>query len=248
MSMLVYLTELRQKILRVFVVFFISAFAAFYWHKPLFNWVLIPLEKHLPQGSAVIMTSLTDLVLAPLSLSVWIGILCAWPVAVHQLWQFFAPALYPDERSAIGRWLVVSSLMLWLGLMAGGFMLLPQMVATLLTYLPESILFLPDMKSYIWFSLRCCFALGVVSQVPVILWVMLQVQWVSLSDCFKARRYVVVMSLVVGMFLTPPDVLSQLMVALPMWALFEISLAVFWLKNKLASRNQLTANQDHLEK
>ncbi len=233
-----YLAELRLKLVRVFIVFFISAGVAFCWHKPLFNWVLIPLRGYLPESSHVIMTSLTDLVLAPLQLGLWVGVLCSWPFLIIQLWQFFAPALYPQERTKIRVWLWLSSIMLWLGLMAGGLLLLPQMIAVLISYLPESIVFLPDMRSYIWFALRCCFALGIVSQVPVLLWLMIHFQWVSLDTCRRSRRYVIVISLVVGMVLTPPDVLSQLMVGLPMWALYELSLAGFLIKQRLSSRRE----------
>lgn len=224
MSYWSYLDEVRRRLWRVVIAFCCVFGLSCYYYSSLLEVIIIPIQKSMPVSGQVISTSLIDLVVAPLHLSMWVSILAVWPYLLLQVWYFFAPAMYPSEKRMVGFWLVLSSLMLWLGLMAGALLLLPQMIKTLLSYMPRSVLFLPDVRLYIQFALQCCFAIGFVSQFPVVLWFCLYFGWITWQQLITARRYVIVISLIMGMLLTPPDVISQLLVAFPMWLLYEITL------------------------
>lgn len=229
MSQWAYFDELRTRLWRVVGVFLIVFLFSCYFYGNILEFILMPIRHAMPSASQMITTSLVDLVVTPLHFSMWLAVLVSWPYLLVQIWYFFAPAMYPSERRMIALWLGLSSLMLWLGLLAGALLLLPQMIKAMLSYMPTSILFLPDIRLYIQFALECCFAIGFVSQFPVLLWLGLYLKWISWQQLLMARRYVIVLSLVVGMLLTPPDVVSQLLVAVPMWLLYECTLIVGWL-------------------
>ena len=228
MSAFTYLDELRLRLWRVVILFVLVVCLSCYFYPVLFEFMIRPIEKALPSHSHVITTSLVDLVYIPLQVSLWVGLLVSWPYLLMQLWKFFSPAMYKEERYFVKFWLCASSLMLWLGLFTGAVVLLPQMIRVMLLYCPSSIVFLPDVRHYLSFAVQCCLAVGVISQMPVVLWLALRCQWMRWHQLVAARRYVIVLSLVVGMLLPPPDVISQVLVAVPMWLLYECSLLVGW--------------------
>lgn len=221
-----YLIELRQRLLRsciavglVFAVF--SVFA-----KSLYELLAQPMLKVLPAHHGFIATQITAPFLVPFKFAFVSALFVCVPYLLYQLWQFIAPALYKNERSATWMLLVSSTLLFYGGVLFAYYIVFPMIFAFFLQFAPAGVELRPDIEHYLDFSLTLFIAFGAAFEVPVLTWVLVKAGLTTKLQLQAIRPYVIVAAFVIGMLLTPPDVISQVMLAIPIWLLYELGLLV----------------------
>lgn len=229
-SLIQHLLELRKRILHSLVVVFAIFFALFYFANDIYLFVSEPLRVHLPEGSSMIATEVASPFLAPFKLTLVLSFFASIPYILHQIWAFVAPGLYRNEKRLAVPLLVASVVLFYIGMAFAYYVVFPLIFAFFTSVGPESVMVMTDINRYLDFILKLFFAFGLAFEIPVATVLMI---WSGMAtvDCLKAKRpYIVVGCFVVGMLLTPPDVVSQLLLAIPMWLLFEVGIIFSRLK------------------
>ena len=224
MPLVAHLTELRTRLLRCVIAIFIVFACLFYFAQDIYTFVSAPLRAYLPEGATMIATGVASPFLTPFKLTAWCSLFLAVPIILYQVWGFIAPGLYKHEKR-IALPLLVSSIFLFYGGMAFAyFLVFPLIFHFFASVTPEGVAMMTDIGQYLDFVLTLFFAFGVAFEIPVATFLVLWVGIVDIETLKKSRPYVIVGCFVVGMILTPPDVFSQTMLAVPMWLLFEVGL------------------------
>ncbi|MEN8180552.1 MAG: twin-arginine translocase subunit TatC [Pseudomonadota bacterium] len=219
-----HLLELRDRILRMVLVVLAVFLVLFPFANDLYILVSEPLRDTLPQGSSMISTKPIDPFLIPFKLSLQLAIFIAVPFILYQFWAFVAPGLYKHEKKLVMPLLVSSTLLFYLGMAFAYFVVFPLVFAFLTSTAPEGIEISTDMGSYLDFVMTLFFAFGVAFEVPIATIILVWMGITTPESLKQKRPYVIVGAFVAGMFLTPPDVISQTLLAFPMWVLFELGL------------------------
>lgn len=219
-----HLTELRRRLLTSLLVLGGVFVALLPLANPLYHWLAAPLLAVLPTGSQMIATQVTTPFTIPLKLALFVALLLALPFLLYQLWAFMAPGLYRHERRRILPLLVTSCLLFCLGMAFSYLVVFPAMFAFFTQTAPEGVQVATDMAHYLDFVLGMLLAFGVAFQVPVAVWLLCWSGVTSPAQLAAKRPHMVVAAFVIGMLLTPPDVLSQTLLALPLCLLFELGL------------------------
>jgi sec-independent protein translocase protein TatC len=200
----------------------------------IFSMVADPLIAQLPEGSTMIATQVASPFLTPFKTTLFVALFCAMPVVIYQAWAFVAPGLYRKEKSfAIP--LVVSSIVLfYLGIAFAYFVVFPLMFAFFSSVTPEGVQMMTDISSYLDFILTIFFAFGLAFEVPIATVMLVATGMTTPENLRKKRPFVFLGAFVLGMFLTPPDVISQTLLAVPIYLLFEAGIVMsrFMLRNK----------------
>ncbi|KAA0943517.1 twin-arginine translocase subunit TatC [Pseudomonas sp. ANT_H14] len=182
------------------------------------------MRDYLPEGATMIATGVTSPFLAPLKLTLMIALFISMPALLHQVWGMIAPVVYRQQRR-IGAWLLSASIMLFYGGMAFAFFLVfPMMFSFFTSVTPDGVAMMTDIGLYLDFILALLLAFGLAFQIPIATFLLVWAKVTDVQTLRKSRPYVIVGCFVVGMLLTPPDVFSQTMLAVPMWVLFELGL------------------------
>lgn len=224
MPLVAHLTELRSRLLRCVIAIFIVFAGLFYFAQDIYTIVSAPLRAYLPEGATMIATGVASPFLTPFKLTAWCALFLAIPIILHQVWGFIAPGLYKHEKR-IAMPLLVSSIFLFYGGMAFAyFLVFPLMFHFFASVTPEGVAMMTDINEYLDFVLTLFFAFGVAFEIPVATFLVLWVGIIDIDTLRKSRPYVIVGCFVVGMILTPPDIFSQTLLAVPMWLLFEVGL------------------------
>ena len=234
MTFVEHLVELRDRLLRVILAVLAVVLCLFPFAQELYTAVAQPLMRHLPEGSTMIATEVASPFLTPFKLVLVASIFIAMPVALYQLWAFIAPGLYSHERKMAMPLMVLSSALFYLGMAFAYFVVFPLVFAFFNAVAPEGVQVATDISKYLDFVLKLFFAFGLCFQVPI---ATILIVWAGLTtpESLAAKRpYVIVAAFVIGMLLTPPDVISQTLLAVPMWALFEHGL---WLSKLYVRRS-----------
>lgn len=223
-SLISHLVELRDRLLRTVIAVGVIFVPCAIFSNKLFTLVATPLMARMPAGTSMIATSVVSPVLAPLKLALFIALFIAMPYVLYQAWAFVAPGLYRHEkRFAVP--LVLSSIVLfYCGVAFAYFVVFPAMFAFLTMSAPVGVQMMTDMQNYLDFVLLLFFAFGVAFEIPVATVLLAMTGMVSVETMGKNRGYVVLGIFVVAAFLTPPDAVSQTMMALPMYLLYEIGI------------------------
>jgi sec-independent protein translocase protein TatC len=219
-----HLLELRDRLLRAILAVLAIFLVLFPFANDLYVLVSEPLRATLPAGSSMISTKPIDPFLIPFKLTLQLAIFIAVPFILYQFWAFVAPGLYKHEKRLVIPLLVSSTLLFYLGMAFAYFVVFPLVFAFLTSTAPEGIEISTDMGSYLDFVMTLFFAFGVAFEVPIATIILVWLGVTTPESLRQKRPYVVVGTFVVGMFLTPPDVISQTLLALPMWLLFELGL------------------------
>lgn len=223
-SLLAHLMELRSRILRAVLAVLIIFFPLFYVANQLYAFVAAPLMQVMPEGAGMIATQVASPFLTPFKLALVCAFFLAIPVVLHQIWAFIAPGLYKHEKRFAVPLLVSSVILFYSGMAFAYFVVFPLAFAFFAGVAPEGVSIATDISAYLDFVLKILFAFGFAFEIPIATF-LLVLTGISDVESLKAKRaYVVVGCFVVGMLLTPPDVISQTLLALPMWALYEIGL------------------------
>lgn len=223
-GLLDHLAELRRTVLRSVTFVLVIFLALIYFARDLYRWLADPLMVHLPEGTSMIATDVGAPFFAPFKLTLVVSILIAIPFLLHQVWRFIAPALYQKERRLMVPLLVSSSLLFYLGIAFAYYVVLPLAFAFFTSMAPEGIMIATDISSYLDFVLKIFFAFGIAFEIPVAIVLLVWSGAVTQATLRNKRPYVIVGLFVVGMLLTPPDVISQTLLAVPMWLLFELGI------------------------
>jgi sec-independent protein translocase protein TatC len=219
-----HLLELRDRLLRAVLAVLAVFLVLFPFANDLYVLVSEPLRETLPAGSSMISTKPIDPFLIPFKLSLQLAIFIAVPIILYQFWAFVAPGLYKHEKRLVIPLLVSSTLLFYLGMAFAYFVVFPLIFAFITSTAPEGIEISTDMGSYLDFVMTLFFAFGVAFEVPIATIILVWMGVTTPESLKQKRPYVIVAAFVVGMFLTPPDVISQTLLALPMWVLFELGL------------------------
>ncbi|MBL3589478.1 MAG: twin-arginine translocase subunit TatC [gamma proteobacterium endosymbiont of Lamellibrachia anaximandri] len=229
-----HLLELRDRVLRMVLVVLAIFLVLFPFANDLYIMVSEPLRSALPEGSTMISTKPIDPFLIPFKLSLQMAVFLAIPFILHQFWAFVAPGLYKHEKRLVIPLLVSSTLLFYLGVAFAYFVVFPLVFAFLTSTAPEGIEMATDMGSYLDFVITLFFAFGIAFEVPIATIILVWMGVTTPESLRSKRPYIIVGAFVVGMFLTPPDIISQTLLALPMWVLFEIG--VFFSANFVRKR------------
>lgn len=224
MTFVSHLLELRDRLLRIMLVVIVIFLCLFYFANDIYTYLAGPLTSHLPEGSMMIATGVASTFLIPFKLTLILSIFAAMPFILYQIWGFVAPGLYRHERKIAVPVLAASSFLFYLGMAFAYYVVFPLVFSFFAAATPEAITYTPDIGSYLDIVLTLFFAFGVAFEVPIATVLLVWSGTITADKLAEKRPYVVLGAFVVGMFLTPPDVISQTLLALPMWVLFEIGI------------------------
>ena len=223
-SLLDHLFELRDRLLHMVLAILILFLALFPFSEQIFSVVAQPLLALMPEGTSMIATGVTSPFLVPFKLVLLLAVLLAVPYLLHQLWAFVAPGLYSHEKRLAVPLLVSSVLLFYCGIAFAYFVVFPLLFAFFIAVAPEGVSVMTDIGQYLDFIIAIFFAFGIAFEVPVATFLLILAGATTVDNMAKKRPYIIVGAFVIGMMLTPPDVISQSLLAVPMWALFEIGL------------------------
>jgi sec-independent protein translocase protein TatC len=221
LGFLAHLIELRNHLMRIIVSLIIVFLPLAVYAKELFAWFAQPIVS---QGLPLISVGVTGPVFVPYKLALLAAFLLALPYIFHQIWAFVAPGLYKHEKKLIFPILASSVGLFYLGVAFVYYALLPIMFQIMPMFLPSEVVYSPDIASYLDFAIVMFFAFGFAFEMPIATILLISTGMTTAASLAKKRPYVIVGSFVIGMILTPPDMISQVMLAVPMWLLFELGL------------------------
>jgi len=221
-----HLIELRTRLLRSIIAVVVVLLCLFPWAKEIYSILAAPLLRVLPKGSTMIATDVTGTFLVPLKVTLMAAFLIALPYVLYQMWAFVAPGLYQHEKRLALPVIVSSVLFFALGMAFAYFVVFPVAFGFFAGYAPVGVQMMTDIDKYLSFVLTMFIAFGVTFETPVVVIVLVHFGVVSLEKLRSMRGYVIVGAFIVGAIFTPPDVLSQVMLAVPLWLLFELGLFV----------------------
>ena len=224
-SIVAHLLEMRNRLLQCIVLIFIIFLGLFAYSNELYIYISEPLTIHLPATSSMIATDVTSPFLTPFKLVLVLSVFAAMPFILYQIWAFVAPGLYQREKKIVIP-LFLSSVALFYGGMAFAYHIVFPLIFTFFTSVsPEGVLVMTDIRSYLDFILKLFFAFGLSFEIPIAIVILSWMGLVNPTQLAKRRPYVFVICFVLGMLLTPPDIISQTLLAIPMWLLFELGIA-----------------------
>jgi len=221
-----HLIELRERLLRMILIILLVTLVLFPFANQIYTWVARPLMSLLPQGSTMIATEVAAPFLAPFKLTLIVAFFLVIPYILYEVWAFVAPGLYHHERRLILPLVVSSAFLYYLGMAFAYFLVFPMVFGFFVATAPEGVAVMTDINKYLEFILTLFFAFGIAFEVPV---ATVLLAWTGVIDpetLAGKRPYIIVAAFTIGMILTPPDVFSQTLLAIPMWVLFEIGLYV----------------------
>lgn len=219
-----HLLELRDRLLRVVVAILLLFLALFAFANDLYTYLAEPLLRNMVPGTSMIATQVVSPFLTPFKLALVMSIFIAVPFILYQAWGFMAPGLYQHERRLVFPLLFSSTVLFYTGMAFAYYVVFPLVFGFLTGIAPEGVAVMPDITYYLDFAIKMFFAFGLAFEVPI---ATILIVWSGISTAEKLaakRPYVIVGAFVFGMLLTPPDVISQTLLAIPMWILFELGL------------------------
>ena len=225
-SLFSHLVELRSRLLKALLAVLVVFLCLAYFAQDLYHWLATPLLQVMPTGAQMIATDVASPFFAPFKLPLVFSFFVAIPVVLYQIWGFVAPGLYRNEKRLIAPLLFCSTLLFYGGIAFAYFVVFPLAFAFFTSVAPEGVTISTDINSYLDFVLKLFFAFGLSFQIPIAIVLMCWTGITSPAKLREKRPYVIVGVFVIGMLLTPPDVISQTLLAVPMWLLFELGLLV----------------------
>ncbi len=221
-----HLIELRDRLVKAMIAIAIAAAILFFFPGPgaLYDFLAAPLVAHLPKGATLIATSVISPFMVPLKIMLMAAFLIALPVVLYQLWAFVAPGLYSHEKKLVLPLVISSTVLFFIGVAFCYFFVFGQVFAFIQGFAPKSITAAPDIEAYLSFVLTMFLAFGLAFEVPVAVVVLARMGVVSVDKLKSFRGYFVVLAFVIAAVVTPPDVVSQLALAIPMCLLYELGI------------------------
>lgn len=231
-TLISHLLELRTRLVRATVAVFIAFIPSAVYRNEIFSWLASPLLAQLPAGSSPIATGVMSPFITPFKLAFFFAVLVAMPFVLYQLWAFVAPGLYRRERRFAVPLLLSSIVLFYTGVAFAYRIVFPMAFRFFVASAPRDIMVAPDINSYLEFALTTFFAFGIAFEIPVVVVLLTLTGLLPVKKLAAARGYVVIGIFVAAAILTPPDPLSQIMMAIPMWLLYEVGLLLARLLNR----------------
>jgi sec-independent protein translocase protein TatC len=225
-SLMSHLLEMRRRLMHAVFAVVIIFLGLLPFANQLYSWLAQPLLKTLPKGGQLVAIEVASTFFVPMKLAFFTALFVATPYILYQIWAFVAPALYEKEKSLAKPILVAATLLFYLGCAFTFFIILPVMFAYLNSAAPAGVAMMTDISKYLDFVLVLLFAGGFSFEVPIAVLVAVLLGWVTVEQLVEWRGYIIVAIFIIAAIITPPDGLSQIMLALPMWALYEIGILV----------------------
>ncbi|AGQ38625.1 TPA: twin-arginine translocase subunit TatC [Mannheimia haemolytica] len=220
--LITHLIELRNRLLRSFICVLLVFCGLVYWANDIYTLLATPLTDNLPDGATMIATNVATPFFTPIKLTIVVSVFLSVPFILYQIWAFVAPALYKQEKRLVYPLLVSSTLLFYCGVAFAYYIVFPLVFGFLTSTAPEGVTMATDISSYLDFVLTIFMAFGICFEVPVAI-ILLCWAGVTTPEDLKAKRpYIIVAAFVIGMLLTPPDIFSQTLLAIPMCLLFEV--------------------------
>ena len=221
---LTHLEELRGRLIVCAIAIGIGFIISYIFAKQLFSYLILPLTKVLPDDSQLIFTNLPEMFIAYIKVALVASIILAIPIIFYQLWMFLAPALYQKEKRYIIPFVFFSSILFVTGSLFGYFIVFPYGFKFFVSFATEEIQALPSVKQYFSFAIRLLLAFGLVFEMPIVVLFMTKIGLITPESMKKFRKFAILCSFILSAILTPPDVATQLMMALPIIILYELSI------------------------
>lgn len=226
MTLVQHLLDLKTSLTRAILAIIVLFMCLFPFANDIYTYIAEPLTRYLPEGSSMIATAVASPFLTPFKLAFILAIYMAMPYLLYQIWRFIAPALYSHEKQLVAPILFFSSFLFYAGGLFAYYVVFPLVFGFLSQSAPEGVTIATDISLYLDFVIKMFFAFGMAFEVPIVTVLLIITGMTSAEKLSHSRPYIVVGAFVIGMLLTPPDIISQTLLAVPMWLLFEIGLLV----------------------
>ena len=223
-SLLTHLFELRDRLIRALLAIAIVFICLFPWSKDLYALLAHPLLAKLPQGGQMIATDVVGVFLVPMKVTLIVAFLIALPYVLYQVWAFVAPGLYAHEKRLALPLVVASVLLFYIGMAFAYTFVFPTVFKFMASVAPTGVAWMTDIEKYFSFVMTTFIAFGTTFEVPVVIVVLVRMNIVQLATLKEWRPYAIVGAFVIGAIFTPPDVVSQLMLAVPLCLLYELGM------------------------
>lgn len=225
-TLIEHLLELRNRLLRTVVVLLVLFLALLPFANDIYHALAKPLLDVMPAGTSMIATGVASSFVAPMKLTAWLALFIGIPYVLYQVWAFTAPGLYKHEKRFALPVLVSSVLLFYAGMAFAYFVVFPLIFAFFTATAPVGVQVMTDIDAYLSFVLMLFLAFGIAFETPVVVTLLVAMGIVSTATLVTSRPYVIVAAFVIGMLLTPPDILSQFLMAIPICLLFEVGLLI----------------------
>ena len=219
-----HLLELRSRLIRVIICLGVLFIAGIPFASEIYGFVASPLLSILPEGSSMIATQVTSPFMAPIKLVLFAALLVTMPYLFYEVWMFMSPGLYKNEKSFVMPLMATTVILFTTGIAFAYFIVCPIIFKFFIASAPNSIQVMTDISQYLNFIIKLVFAFGIAFEIPIATFLLIKSSIVKKESLVKSRPYLIILFFVIGMLLTPPDIFSQLFLALPMWILFELGL------------------------
>jgi sec-independent protein translocase protein TatC len=224
MTFVQHLVELRDKLLHSVIAIFAIFVGIFPFANEVYGFIAAPIISVLPSGTNIIAIGVISPFLTPLKMALIFSVYLAMPYLLFQIWSFIAPALYKHEKQMIVPLIVSSTILFYAGILFSFYVVFPVIFGFLSSVGPSVVDFTPDIQYYLDFVLKVSFAFGVAFEVPIATILLIMFGVTTIEKLKSNRPYVIIGAFILGMLLTPPDIISQVLIAIPMWLLFEAGL------------------------
>jgi len=221
-----HLIELRDRLLRIVLGFIVVFIGFFPFANKIYALLAAPLLSKLPAGGQMIATAVTTPFFVPMKVAMMAAFIASLPHTMYQIWAFIAPGLYSHEKKFMIPMIIASSLLFLAGMAFAYFAVFPVVFGFIVGTAPKGVAVMTDIGNYLDFVLTLFFAFGLAFQVPIAVFMTVRFGWLTVAQLKEARGYVVVAAFIIGAIFTPPDIISQFMLAMPIWMLFELGLIV----------------------
>ena len=238
-SFMSHLIELRDRLLRCVLALLLVFICLFPWARDLYAILAQPMIASMPAGGQLIATEVTAPFFVPVKVTMMAAFVIALPYLLYQIWAFVAPGLYAHERKFVAPLIITSTLLFICGMAFAYYLVFPVVFHFMVSVAPEGVTVMTDIGKYLDFVLSLFLAFGVTFEVPVVVVILVRMGMVSVKTLKEIRPYMIVGAFVVGAIFTPPDVVSQVMLAVPLWILYELGIFVSqWISKPAAEETQ----------
>jgi sec-independent protein translocase protein TatC len=242
-SLLSHLFELRDRVVRMLLAVLAIFLSLFYWANEIYSYLAAPLTQHLPEGSTMIAIDVASPFLTPFKLVLMLSVFLAMPVILYHFWAFVAPGLYKNEKRIAGPLLVSSILLFYAGMAFAYYIVFPLVFGFFTSIGPEMVSISTDIGRYLDFVLALFFGFGLAFEVPIATIILVAIGFTTPDKLAEKRPYIIVSAFIFGMLLTPPDVISQVLLAIPVWVLFEAGVVA----SRIIFKDRLLEAEDNLD-
>lgn len=218
------MAELRTRLLHAIACVLVIFLCLAFFSNDIYSMIATPLLAKLPANSTMIATEVASPFLVPFKLTIFVALFISMPYILYQVWAFTAPGLYQNEKHFVLPLLMTSIVLFYMGMSFAFFAVFPLMFGFFAAVAPEGVTIMTDISQYLNFILKLFFAFGIAFEVPIATILLIKTGFATTESLAAKRPYIIVGAFAIGMLLTPPDVISQILLALPIWLLFEIGL------------------------